>query len=167
VGVSSGNWFEGSQVSKARPGAPFDFILRYCRDHMPCHFSGNLPQASRLLPRHAGAGGMTKGRFVVSWKVVAGQKEFFITFGGPQAHDSCGFLLAQTLKPYLPIASTFGFPQPVKFDVTRQTSRMSGCRGPNGCPAYGSHCPKGRQSRSQNGGGSMPSARRYTYPWPR
>jgi hypothetical protein len=27
VGVSSGNWFEGSQVSKARPGAPFDFTL--------------------------------------------------------------------------------------------------------------------------------------------
>ena len=28
-GVSSGNWFEGSQVSKARPGAPFGFTLRY------------------------------------------------------------------------------------------------------------------------------------------
>jgi hypothetical protein len=27
VDVSSGNWFEGSQVSKARPGAPFDFSL--------------------------------------------------------------------------------------------------------------------------------------------
>jgi hypothetical protein len=27
VGVSSGNWFEGSQVSEARPGAPFDFTL--------------------------------------------------------------------------------------------------------------------------------------------
>jgi hypothetical protein len=25
VGVSSGDWFEGSQVSNARPGAPFDF----------------------------------------------------------------------------------------------------------------------------------------------
>jgi hypothetical protein len=28
VGVSSGNWFEGSQVSKARPGAPFDVAER-------------------------------------------------------------------------------------------------------------------------------------------
>jgi hypothetical protein len=28
VGVSSGNWFEGSQVSKARPGAPFDSYRR-------------------------------------------------------------------------------------------------------------------------------------------
>jgi hypothetical protein len=27
VGVSSGNWFEESQVSKARPGAPLDFTL--------------------------------------------------------------------------------------------------------------------------------------------
>jgi hypothetical protein len=34
--VSSGNWFEGSQVSKARPGAPFDFTLRYCREHVLC-----------------------------------------------------------------------------------------------------------------------------------
>jgi hypothetical protein len=39
AGVSSGNWFEGSQVSKARPGAPFDFSLRYCRGHKLCHFS--------------------------------------------------------------------------------------------------------------------------------
>src|ERR1700733_827527 len=38
-GVSSGNWFEGSQVSKARPGAPFGFTLRYCRGHTLCHFS--------------------------------------------------------------------------------------------------------------------------------
>jgi hypothetical protein len=29
LSVSSGNWFEGSQVSKARPGAPFGFTLRY------------------------------------------------------------------------------------------------------------------------------------------
>jgi hypothetical protein len=46
-------------------------------------------------------------------------------------------------------------------------SDWRGCRASNGCAVYGSHCPKGRQSRSQNGGGSMPSARRYTYPWPR
>jgi hypothetical protein len=44
VGVSSGNWFEGSQVSKARPGAPFDFTLRYCRGHKLCHFSPDSPQ---------------------------------------------------------------------------------------------------------------------------
>jgi hypothetical protein len=31
--VSSGNWFEGSQVSKARPGAPFGFTLPYCTGH--------------------------------------------------------------------------------------------------------------------------------------
>jgi hypothetical protein len=31
VSVSSRNWFEGSQVSKARPGAPIGFTLRYCR----------------------------------------------------------------------------------------------------------------------------------------
>jgi hypothetical protein len=39
VGIPSGNWFEGSQVSKARPGAPFDFTLRCCRGHKLCHFS--------------------------------------------------------------------------------------------------------------------------------
>jgi hypothetical protein len=27
MSVSSGNWFEGSQVSKARPGAPFGLTL--------------------------------------------------------------------------------------------------------------------------------------------
>jgi hypothetical protein len=27
VGVSSGDWFEGSQVSKARPGAPIGFTF--------------------------------------------------------------------------------------------------------------------------------------------
>jgi hypothetical protein len=36
-GVSSGNWFEGSQVSKARPGAPIGFTLRYSRRHKLCH----------------------------------------------------------------------------------------------------------------------------------
>jgi len=42
--ISSGNWFEGSQVSKARPhgtpgqaGAPFGFTLRSCRGHKLCH----------------------------------------------------------------------------------------------------------------------------------
>jgi hypothetical protein len=44
VGVSSGNWFEGSQVSKARPGAPFGFTLRCCRGHKLCHFSPDSPQ---------------------------------------------------------------------------------------------------------------------------
>src|SRR5450631_1741158 len=40
MGVSSGNWFEGSQVSKARPGAPFGFTLRCCRGHKLCHPEG-------------------------------------------------------------------------------------------------------------------------------
>jgi hypothetical protein len=44
VGVSSRNWFEGSQVSKARPGAPFGFTLRYCRGHKLCHFFPDAPQ---------------------------------------------------------------------------------------------------------------------------
>jgi hypothetical protein len=46
VGVFSRNWFEGSQVSNARPhgtpgqaGAPFDFTLRCCRGDKVCHFS--------------------------------------------------------------------------------------------------------------------------------
>jgi hypothetical protein len=47
------------------------------------HFTLNLPRASRLL-------GMTKGRVVVPWKVVAEPKAFSITLGGPQAHDSSG-----------------------------------------------------------------------------
>jgi hypothetical protein len=49
VGVSSGNWFEGSQVSKARPGPSFDFTLRSCRGHMLCHFSPDSQTASRML----------------------------------------------------------------------------------------------------------------------
>ena len=31
---------------------------------------------------------MTKGTATLSWRAVAGQKAFFITLGGPQAHDS-------------------------------------------------------------------------------
>jgi hypothetical protein len=33
---------------------------------------------------------MKKGRAKLPWKVVAGQKAFFITLGGPQAHDHSG-----------------------------------------------------------------------------
>jgi hypothetical protein len=33
---------------------------------------------------------MTKGRAALSGTVVAGQKLFFITFGGPKAHDFSG-----------------------------------------------------------------------------
>jgi len=59
---------EGSQVSKARPGAPFDFTLRYCRGHKLLSFLSRLASASRLLL------GMTKEGVVVIWKVVAGPK---------------------------------------------------------------------------------------------
>jgi hypothetical protein len=45
----------GSQVSNARPGAPFDFTLRHCGEHKLCHFSPDSLSASRLLL------GMTKG----------------------------------------------------------------------------------------------------------
>jgi hypothetical protein len=65
VGVSSGNRFEGSQVSKARPhgtpgqaGAPFDFTLRCCRRHKLCRFSPDSLSANRLL-------GTTKERATV------------------------------------------------------------------------------------------------------
>ena len=30
--VSSKNWLKSFQISKMRPGAPFGFTLRYCRD---------------------------------------------------------------------------------------------------------------------------------------
>ena len=43
-GVSRRNRLEGSQVSKARPGAPFDFTLRYCRGHKLCH-----PERTRIF----------------------------------------------------------------------------------------------------------------------
>jgi hypothetical protein len=33
---------------------------------------------------------MTKGRVVPPWTVVAEQEPFFITLGGPKAHDSSG-----------------------------------------------------------------------------
>jgi hypothetical protein len=39
---------------------------------------------------------MTKERVTFSWKVVAGQRACFITFRGPQAHNSSGFLLVLT-----------------------------------------------------------------------
>jgi hypothetical protein len=57
VGVSSGHWFEGSQVSKARPGAPFDLTLRV--------LSSILQRAHALL-FHSASLGMTKERVGVS-----------------------------------------------------------------------------------------------------
>jgi hypothetical protein len=34
--------------------------------------------------------GMTKERAKAPWRAVAGQRAFFITLGGPQAHDHSG-----------------------------------------------------------------------------
>ena len=34
--------------------------------------------------------GMTKGTAALPWRAVAGQKAFFITLGGPNAHDYSG-----------------------------------------------------------------------------
>jgi hypothetical protein len=47
VGVSSGNWFEGSQVSKARPGAPFDFSLSILQRAQALSFLSRLASESR------------------------------------------------------------------------------------------------------------------------
>jgi hypothetical protein len=55
-------------------GAPFDFTLRCCRGNKLCHFSPDSLSPTRLLPRHARAGGMTKGRATLPWIAVAGQK---------------------------------------------------------------------------------------------
>ena len=33
---------------------------------------------------------MTKGMATLPWRAVAGQKAFFITLGGPQAHEHFG-----------------------------------------------------------------------------
>jgi hypothetical protein len=33
---------------------------------------------------------MTKGSATLPWRAVAGQKAFFISLGGPQAHDHAG-----------------------------------------------------------------------------
>jgi hypothetical protein len=49
-----------------------------------------LPRDVRGTTDPSAALGMTKERATLPWKVVAGQKEFFITFGGPQAHDHSG-----------------------------------------------------------------------------
>jgi hypothetical protein len=44
--------------------------------------------------------GMTKGRATLPWSAVVGQKVFFITLGGPQAHDSFGLHpIAKPLEP--------------------------------------------------------------------
>jgi hypothetical protein len=55
--VFPGNWFEGSQVSNARPGAPIGFTLRFCKGHKLCHFSPDSLQrvgCSRGTPGQAG-----------------------------------------------------------------------------------------------------------------
>jgi hypothetical protein len=62
VGVSSGNWFEGSQVSKARPWAPFDFTLRYCRGHMlVISLPTRLRESAAPTARRGGRGDKGKG----------------------------------------------------------------------------------------------------------
>jgi hypothetical protein len=45
---------------------------------LPCHFSLTLQQASQPLPRHAGAGGMTRGRATLSLESGCGTKGVFI-----------------------------------------------------------------------------------------
>jgi hypothetical protein len=67
---------------------------------LQCHFFLNLPQASRLLPRHAGAGGMTKGRVAFTSAAVIGDgqsrnfriREIRVSFGsqGLQRLDTRG-----------------------------------------------------------------------------
>jgi hypothetical protein len=56
----------------------------------PHTWSWRLPRSTKSgyapVPRHAGAGGMTRGRDCGSRE----QEPFFITLGGPQAHDSSG-----------------------------------------------------------------------------
>jgi hypothetical protein len=47
-----GNWFEGSQVSKARPGAPFDFTRRYCTGHKLCQGEVVDRQIAFLMTQH-------------------------------------------------------------------------------------------------------------------
>jgi hypothetical protein len=54
----------GSQVSNARPGAPFDFTLRHCRGHKLCHFSPDSPQ-------RVGFARDDKERVGFHWKLVA------------------------------------------------------------------------------------------------
>jgi hypothetical protein len=61
-----------------------------CRYRRQGHCSLNLPQASWLLPRHAGAGGMTKGRVALTLAAVIGNGRsrrliaVFIHLGGPK-----------------------------------------------------------------------------------
>ncbi len=61
VGVSSRNWFEGSQVSKARPGAPFDFDFVIS---LPTRFSESAARDDKGESGSKGESGVSMG----DWK---------------------------------------------------------------------------------------------------
>jgi hypothetical protein len=70
-GASIWDLLLGSQVSNARPGAPFDFTLRHCRGHKLVISLPTRLSESASLPRQAGAGGMTRREWGFHRKLVA------------------------------------------------------------------------------------------------
>ena len=82
-----GAFHRGLMTPRINRRSPFDFAqgrlsatLR--RKTFPGRVRGTADPSAAL--------GMTKGRATLPWRAVGGQKVFFITLGGPQAHDSFG-----------------------------------------------------------------------------
>jgi hypothetical protein len=65
----------------ADPSAPLHSVEKHFQER-----SAEL----QIPPLRFASVGMTKGRAKRPWRVVAGQSAFFITLGGPQAHESSG-----------------------------------------------------------------------------
>jgi hypothetical protein len=63
-----------------QPGFVYSDAL--CRKAFPGMVRGTADPSAAL--------GMTKGRAAFPWRAVAEQKAFFMTFGGPNAHDHSG-----------------------------------------------------------------------------
>jgi hypothetical protein len=86
--------FPGRVRRTADPSAPPDFLSRVVASINCMWFS--LGRTTQVVAGKSsevgnpGTLGMTKGRVVVQWKVVAGLEAFFITLGGPEAHDHSG-----------------------------------------------------------------------------
>jgi hypothetical protein len=91
---------------------------------LPCHFSLNLPQASQLLPRHAGAGGMTKEKATTLSKVVDVATALFLTLSRQRPIQAAEKGFGPTTTLYGTLALPFVIPPA---PACRGSSRLAVC----------------------------------------
>jgi hypothetical protein len=103
--------FRAGLTFGGRPSGPCT-----CTDLLPCHFSLNLPQASGLLPRHAGAGGVTKENAAVPCTEDTDRKHW------ATASATISIWEVEPTRPFIPPASGDRRARPACSPVARFSS---------------------------------------------